>query len=700
MRGARRLVDDARSIERRRRAVVRYLLVRAHPIEREAGPIVAVRLDALPGRVHDARDVRAGEPQVLHHRARVSVTVPHLRIVQDAASPLPQSYAMMPRSPLLGCTAATSVLFFTAFSGPANAVTLAEALRTYANNEVAQAERMLGEVAADPAASEQDRAAARRRLARIDWMARGETDAAARALAETPSGEGRCAVMIGALSVFREAEQPGAILDQAEAASAQCRPLDAELLRLERARADMALATVASGEERARHLQRAAAQLDAIDPLAHGAPQVAAPRFSLALAQRNADAALAAWRAYYWLTDTDAPQALSQYAGRAEVIFRVGLTPNAADADVITLLAMLTRAGFIDDARLLAEQTSIAARAGDNADWRHIQAAWTLHQTVRAATLRANREIINGGAAAWYRGEIIAASTRAMEAAGRSGDPQVALAEAYGVFGTVGETSGYPSVHGGYLVQDERMQVEQYGRRGEVRFVVIDNMLANGYESWLWDGWAEAGGWSSDGNVIVQIRSAYTSGPVSVLLRTRPGPARELFLAEIERQAIAERAALGRDGVAELMATSSRLDLQVYDAMAQRYAGDDDAVLAEVWCATNQYSITSHEGRHALDNANQRGLSTTQLEFRAKLSQIIFADYPRLGLASVAGQAFNDTPHGRGNQRVLEGYRSWMREHRDEIAGFDHNQPTLSQLDKLTDEQIVAAARSIDPWAR
>ena len=607
---------------------------------------------------------------------------------------------MMPRTTLLGCTAATTALFFAAFFGEAEAVTLADALSAYRNNQVAEAERMLGEVAADPTASEADRAAARRKLARIDWMARGETDAATRALAETPSGEGRCIVMTGALSVFREAENGAAIIEQAEGVGPECRAGDLEALRIERARVHMALAAAATGDERTRRLVQAAEQLNAIDPVAATTPDVALPRFSLALAQRDAAAAFAGWRTYYWLTDADAPQALSMYAGRVEQIFANGLRSNAADSDVITLIAMLARAGFADDARLLAEQTGIASRAGENAEWRGVAAYFALNQAVREATLRANREIINGGRANWYEREIVAASTRAMEAVGLSGDPRVALAEGFGIYGTVGETSGYPSMHGGHLVQDERLQVEQYGRSGEVRFIVIDNVLANGYESWLWDGWAQAGGWSSDGNTIVQIRSAYTSGPVGALRRTRPGAARDRFAAEVERQVATERAALGRDGIAQLPATSDRLEQQVYDAIAARVGADDDAFIAEVWRATNQYSITSHEGRHALDNANQPGLSAASLEFRAKLSQIIFADYPRLGLASVAGQAINDTPHGRGNQRVLEGYRRWMRAHRDEIAGFDRDQPTLSQLDKLTDEQIVAAARSMDPWAR
>lgn len=600
----------------------------------------------------------------------------------------------------LTSSAVAALVAFVALTPSAAAITLPEAQSAYRSNRVAEAERMLTEIAADGEAAATDRAEAHRMLARIDWMARGETDAAARALAEIPAGEGRCAVMVAVLSVYREAGQPGAVLDQAEAAGRTCRASDGEALHIERARAHLALAGAAPDEDRSRQLDLAAAQLGAIDPLAHVTPDVAAPRFSLALAQRDSAAALDAWQTYYWLTDADAPQALSQYSGRVGQIFTAGLAPNAADGDIVALLAMLTRAGFVDDARLIAAQTGIAARASADPEWRRVDTYFTLHRAIRDATLRANREIINGGAASWHRDAIIAATMQAMQSVGASGDPQVVMPEVFGAYGTVGETGGYPSMHAGHLVQDERLNVEQYGRTGEVRFIVIDNMLANGYESWLWDGWAEAGGWSSDGNVIVQVRSAYTGSPVRILRRARPGPERERYLADIARDDGAERSALGRDGVGELPSTSARLEMQVYDAMATRYGGDDHAFIAELWRAINQYSIESHEGRHALDNANEPGLSAAELEFRAKLSQIIFADYPRLGLASVAGQPINDTPHGRGNRRVLEGYRNWMRAHGRDIPGFDRTQPALTQLTLLSDAQIVAIARSLDPWAR
>jgi len=433
--------------------------------------------------------------------------------------------------------------------------------------------------------------------------------------------------------------------------------------------------------------------------MARGVPAVAGARFAVAMAQSDSEAALGAWSDYYWLTDDDAPQALARYAGRVRQLFSSAFAPSASDGDILALLELLTRAGFTLEARQFAAETQVGARAADNPVWRKIDSFFTFDTRVRTSALRANREMASGGDAAWYEGEIRAAMGQLMQATGVSGDPREALPEHFGIFGSLGTTGGYMSLHGGHLVQQETIAVSQYGRSGEMRFVVIDRMLSNGFETWLWDGWAETGGWSADGTLIVQVRSSYTDGPLATLRNARPGPDRDRYIENLEQATIAERAALGRNGVAQLPATSNRLSMQAWDQIIARVGADDDAFLAESWRATNQTSIEAHEGRHALDNAHQPGLSSAQLEFRAKLSQIIFADYPRLGLASVAGGIINDTPHGIGNRRVLEGYRRWMRRYRRQIEGFDPSLPTLSQLHLLSDAQIVAAARSLDPWA-
>src|SRR5690606_4627061 len=135
---------------------------------------------------------------------------------------------------------------------------------------------------------------------------------------------------------------------------------------------------------------------------------------------------------------------------RVQALFAAGLAPGANDAARARLVDLLIRAGFADDARTLA-----GAMRDDDPVWRGARAYFTFHAAVRDATLRANREMAQGGRAPWYEAAIRAAMAALMQAAGLGGDPQIAMREAYGLYGTLGETSGYPSLHGGHVARDE-----------------------------------------------------------------------------------------------------------------------------------------------------------------------------------------------------------------------------------------------------
>jgi len=51
------------------------------------------------------------------------------------------------------------------------------------------------------------------------------------------------------------------------------------------------------------------------------------------------------------------------------------------------------------------------------------------------------------------------------------------------------------------------------------------------------------------------------------------------------------------------------------------------------------------------------------------------------------------------NARIMKGLLTWMHAHQGEIAELDSARPLLPQFDRLTDEQMRAAFRSMDPWA-
>ena len=122
------------------------------------------------------------------------------------------------------------------------------------------------------------------------------------------------------------------------------------------------------------------------------------------------------------------------------------------------------------------------------------------------------------------------------------------------------------------------------------------------------------------------------------------------------------------------------------------------------WDAVLQHSIRVHEGRHALDQQSYpapKGLDGPELEYRAKLSELEYADYPELALANLFSANMGDgTPHGIANLRLIKGLTAWMGAHAGEIPGFDPAKPAELQLDKVSDAQLRAFANSVDPEER
>jgi hypothetical protein len=55
--------------------------------------------------------------------------------------------------------------------------------------------------------------------------------------------------------------------------------------------------------------------------------------------------------------------------------------------------------------------------------------------------------------------------------------------------------------------------------------------------------------------------------------------------------------------------------------------------------------------------------------------------------------------HGEANLLIVQSLVVWLEAHADEVDGLDPGRPMLPQLDLLSDEQLRAAARSMDPLA-
>jgi hypothetical protein len=587
--------------------------------------------------------------------------------------------------------------------GADSPATIGEAHNAYSQIRVGEAEAAFARIAADPAASAADRAQALRANARIAWLIDGDAARALQGLAAADRiGEDRCGTAQLRARVLDESGGDEALLREADALAGRCDdPAEAAGVRLHAASAALDRAA----------LDRAAALIAALGEDARSGLRGADLGLELALRRDDAAGALAAWRNYFWLGADDLPPALRGQTRPAALLFGEGLAPGATVEQRLALLDLLMRAGFLRQAQRFADAKALAAAAAGQPVWTRFAAYSEARRGLEAAILQSNRRVARGGAAADLDGAVERFLVRLVAASGLEGERRQLLRRAYGLYGQAGQTGGYASVHYGHVVQDERRTVEQYGHRADVGFVAVDNMIANGFETWLWDGRAATGGWTEPGLVIVQVRPEYTSQPLSAWDLWRGGPARQRLLDRQGERAAADAAALAEGGIGFLPGLADRLRLQLAGQIGARArqlaAGGGDLrriFLDEYWRATFQQSMFAHEGRHAIDRSLVTGLTRfddSNLEYRAKLSEIALAHFPRLALLNINDPTVGgDTGHGIANARVLRGFGAWIEANRARVRGFDPAAPLIAQIDRLSDGQIRAVARSLDPILR
>jgi hypothetical protein len=140
--------------------------------------------------------------------------------------------------------------------------------------------------------------------------------------------------------------------------------------------------------------------------------------------------------------------------------------------------------------------------------------------------------------------------------------------------------------------------------------------------------------------------------------------------------------------------------MRLYDSLSHIYQGPDlrMAFINQYEQRTRKSSIFAHEGRHAIDDIFSGFIWASEDEFRAKLSEIYFADDPFDALRAIFAQNIGSgTSHGKANLKVMKGLVKWINGHRKEIRAFDLNRPVLPQLELLTPAQLRLAVKSMDP---
>jgi len=127
------------------------------------------------------------------------------------------------------------------------------------------------------------------------------------------------------------------------------------------------------------------------------------------------------------------------------------------------------------------------------------------------------------------------------------------------------------------------------------------------------------------------------------------------------------------------------------------------AFLEECARAWHRSGILAHKGRHSIDRKLGLRLDLSESEFRAKLSEIVFARRVFLALSPILNPSVTQNQsydgHRKANERLLRAIIDWMGQHRAEIQDLDPARPLLPQMYRLTEDQLRRIFKDLDPLA-
>lgn len=610
------------------------------------------------------------------------------------------------------------VLLFVAVPDPA----FVRAESAFMRHDLSGAERAYREVlATDTVTAHRVQAAVT--LANLAWRVRGDTAVANHWLQQAPGARGRFAARAERARMrLAFGDMPGAraAAEQALQAGSRAVELEAAEVLLGRAVIEPALAVrLGTGPVvpvDSAVLATAVARLRTMVERSPGSLAPARLLLTGAILAGDGPAALAAWRSYYLVAGDTASGPLAEprrTLGSLLPRLEAGPAPVSERRAVIQALAA---SRFFEPAAALALAPAAAgaAPAALDADAGEVVAyARFVHDVERLTDAFYRETMLGRPRPAVWRSALIHRGARLWPRLAWDSAPPFTpealiteLDRRFGAVLTFGETAGYADLHYGHRVVDDHRTVQQYGREAAVRFVALDALVSNGFQSWAWNGRAAHGGWAN-ADLIVQIRPQYAEEPLEIWRELQDTTAQREAAARVAADSGTDLARARTTPVAYFPGMAARVERdgqrRLLDSLAASGLSGADleaAFTRELDRAAVESSIFAHEGRHAIDAAWPE-LTTEDREFRAKLSQVAFAPSPRLALDGILDANIGDpTPHGQANRRAMEGVLRWMEAHAAEIAGWSGAAPVLPQLPLLTDAQLRAAFRSLDPLAR
>ncbi|MCK4528314.1 tetratricopeptide repeat protein [candidate division WOR-3 bacterium] len=270
-----------------------------------------------------------------------------------------------------------------------------------------------------------------------------------------------------------------------------------------------------------------------------------------------------------------------------------------------------------------------------------------------------------------------------------------------------GHTNRIFDCHFGYIIGDTLEKVSQWGKEGGLRIVVLKNMVTNGFSAWYWNYQAQDGGWTSSGERA-------QANKVTIVMDPKYGAAThrwEIATNKERRNKIIEDSketdAVLIDKPCLEVFYSSLLDYQLQFAAIDEAIGvaktefdsEDEITSSVINLLFDHYHTTStfiHEGQHALDNL-YFNFEQWELEYRAKLSEIVYGEMPFLSLSDLLSRDIGDESlsHGKANTKIFKDIVNHIHKDEEKHPAIDTCKNILMQLTKLNSKEIRDIARQI-----
>ena len=278
--------------------------------------------------------------------------------------------------------------------------------------------------------------------------------------------------------------------------------------------------------------------------------------------------------------------------------------------------------------------------------------------------------------------------------------------ELFGAYRTVGIVNGQRAFYVAHSISEAPHRIEQYGKSAEIQVITLDKTYSSDFSGWFLN--TERVGGSARKSKYLVHRFSLLSDLAETWLIVSGNTERDRLEKQMKRMTQSDLDIARKNGYAFLPGLGMKMKLRLFtgiydDLVKAGFKGNDLKLryLNALETMANE-TMVIHEGRHVIDLNLGKKLKGTEMEYRAKLSELAFAKDPTSNfvLSVYRANLGVSSTHGQAQKRIVRNLVDWMEKNSSTIDGFKTDLPAIYQLELLTDDHFRTFARSIDPLAK